>query len=324
MTSEAPAPETLGERLTRQIDQFDPFEALRLAELENPATPLAARGAVTLRHMATPLARHDRSGDVELAFVGLIGPLGPLPPAYTEIAVHARKSRNFALPAFFDVFLSRVAGLFVRAAEKYRLPALVARHGSGGADRITAALYALIGLGLPALRGRMATPDDLLLPYAGLLAADVRSAAGLEIFLADQLGLPVRIRPFQARWLPIALEEQTRMRGASPAFGRLGVDAVAGQGIWDASSTFRVVIGPIGHAEFVSLAPGGSRMAEIVELVRFYVDAGLDFDVQVILRKEDVPESRLGDAPPSLGWNAWLRQLPAERDADQPVYVPTR
>lgn len=52
------------------------------------------------------------------------------------------------------------------------------------------------------------------------------------------------------------------------------------------------------------------------------MDPGLDFDVQVLLRKEDVPEARLGADAPALGWNAWLRQLPAERDADQSVFDP--
>ena len=44
--------------------------------------------------------------------------------------------------------------------------------------------------------------------------------------------------------------------------------------------------------------------------------------MQVILRKEDVPETQLGAAAPRLGWNAWLRQLPALRDADQALFDP--
>ena len=52
------------------------------------------------------------------------------------------------------------------------------------------------------------------------------------------------------------------------------------------------------------------------------MDPGLDFDVQVVLRREDVPQSRLGAGAPRLGWNAWLRQTPAERDAGQSVHDP--
>ena len=335
---------TLGARLDAEIDRFDPFEALRLIEAFRTPTggrdgegragdrdavpePALAVGAVTNRHVATPLAAPgtfglDRRGLPETAFVGLVGPLGPLPPVYTEVVLRERRARSPGLSAFLDLFLARATAAFLDADDKYRLPARIARHGIDGGDRITEALRGLAGLMLPAHRGRLATPDSELLPYAGLLGRAVRSAAGLEVLLADRLGLPVRVEPFRVRRLPIAPEEQTRLAGPAPAYGRLGVDAVAGAGVLDATSTFRVVLGPVDAAAFADLAPGGARMAELVELVRLYMDPGLDFDVQVLLRKEDVPEARLGADAPALGWNAWLRQLPAERDADQSVFDP--
>ncbi|KQP34015.1 hypothetical protein ASF27_00065 [Methylobacterium sp. Leaf102] len=332
-------PERLGDKLAAEIDRFEPFEGLRLVEAfgprpapdeaEAPADRPLATGALTSRHVATPLVPGgrfglDRSWIPEIAFVGLAGPLGPLPPIYTEVALKERKARNLGFAAFLDVFVARITTAFLDTSEKYRLPALVARRGSGGANRMTEALRALMGLGLPSHRGRLATPDAELLPYAGLLGRDVRSAAGLEVLLADRLGTPIRVAPFIARWLPIAPAEQSRLAGPNPAFGRLGVDAVAGSGIMDASSTFRVVVGPLDAATFAAFAPDGTRMAELVELVQLYMDPGLDFDVQIILRKDDVPECQLGPAAPSLGWNAWLRQLPAERDADQSVHDPMR
>ena len=336
-----PVAETLGAKLDAEIDRFEPFEALRLIEAfrSRPTgsrpdgeavveAPLTA-GAITSRHVATALAPGgsfgiDREGPPEAAFVGLAGPLGPLPPVYTDVALKERKSRNPGLAGFFDLFVARITAAFLDTSEKYRLPTLIARHGTTGGDRVTAALRAMIGLGLPAHRNRLSTIDAELLPYAGLLGRDVRSAAGLEVLLSDRLGTRVRIEPFARRWLPIAAEEQTRLGMGAPSYGRLGVDAVAGSGFFDASSTFRVVIGPVPAATFRELAPGQQRMRELVELVRLYMDPGLDFDVQVILRKEDVPESQLGEAAPSLGWNAWLRQLPAERDADQSIHDPMR
>lgn len=336
-------PERLGDRLAAEIDRFDPFEALRLIEAFRPPEtpedeealpePPLVVGALTSRHVATPLAPAgqfglDRRGPPEAAFLGLAGPLGPLPPVYTEVALRERRARSPGLAAFLDLFLARAAAAFLDADEKYRLPARIARPGrrrdTEPVDRIGEALRALAGLMLPAHRDRLATPDAELLPYAGLLGREVRSAAALEVLLADRLGLPVRIEPFRVRRLPIAPEEQTRLAGPNPAYGRLGIDAVAGAGVLDASSTFRVVVGPVGAAAFAALAPGSARMAELVELVRLTMDPGLDFDVQVILRKEEVPEAQLGARPPSLGWNAWLRQLPAERDADQSVHDPMR
>lgn len=318
---------SLAERLAREVDRFDPFEALRLLEGGGPV-----RGALTNRFVATPLrpgAGRDGAGAaVEAAFVGLVGPLGPLPPFYTETALRERKRRSHALRAFLDLFLGRLVALFLRAFEKYRMPAAVARHGTQGSAPVTEALHALIGLGLPALRGRMLTSDAQLLPYAGLLAREVRSAAGLEVLLADHFGLPVRVQPLRRRWLAILPDEQTRLgapggSSAAPTFSRLSRDAVAGSRTPDVSSTFRVVLDPVDYGTFQWFAPGGPAMARLVELTRFYMDCGLDFEVQVVLRKEDVPEAQLGAVGPRLGWNGWLRQLTPLRDADQAVFDPS-
>ena len=312
----------LAERLAKEIDQFDPFEALRLVGSGNEDLPLPVSGALTNRFVPTPLRQSAGSFSIETAFVGLVGPLTPLPPLYTETALREKKRRSPAMRAFLDMFVARIVALFVKAFEKYRLPPLVARHGVSGKAQITAALYALVGLGLPSLRDRMLTADSRLLPYTGLLVGEVRSAAGLEVILADLLGLPAKVSPMQPRWLDIAPHEQTRL-GAGGGFCTLGIDVVAGARTRDVTSTFRIVLGPVDYATFHSLEPGGAVMTRLVEITRFYMDCGLDFEVQVILRKEDVPQCRLGDAPPRLGWNAWLGgELPALRDADQALFDP--
>lgn len=320
MTAEPRKP--LADRLGQQVDQFDPFEALRLiASGTGDGEALRVRGAITNRFLPTPLRPSVRTGEVELGFVGLVGPFGPLPPAYTEIALQEDRRRNGGLRAFFDLFVGRFASLFVGAHEKYRLPPLVARVGVDGMSAVTAALYSLIGIGIASLRERLGSDDWSTLPYAGLLIPDVRSGAGLAVMLCDQLGLPVRVEPFAKRWLPIEPHEQTSL-GQDGNYDRLGVDAVAGARMLDVSSTFRIVVGPVDYGTFQWLMPGSPTMARLTKLVRFYADPGLDFDVQVILRKDCVPESVLGSAPPQLGWNSWLRQLPAEQDADQAIFDP--
>ncbi|RYB01604.1 type VI secretion system baseplate subunit TssG [Lichenibacterium ramalinae] len=322
----APArPATLAEALERELDRFEPFTALRLLGVggDDPAAEPEVRGRASNRYAATPLARSTRSSHaVEAAFVGLVGTLGPLPHFYTEAVLREEKRRSGALRGFLDVFVGRLASLFVRAHEKYRLPAAMARRGADGGEPVARAVFALMGLGLPSQRGRLLVRDAHLLPYAGLLAREVRSAAGLEVILADQLDLPVRVEPFRRRLLPISPAEQTRLAAGPASFARLGIDAVAGARTPDASSTFRVVVGPVDYADFMALEPRGRRMAELVELVRLYMDPGLDFDVQVLLRRADVPESRLGPGAPRLGWNGWVRQAPMARDAGEAVYEP--
>ncbi len=325
-SARAPArPATLAEALERELDRFEPFTALRLLGVggDDLAAEPEVRGRASNRYAATALSRAARGPrDVEAAFVGLVGTLGPLPHFYTEAVLREEKRRSFALRGFLDVFVGRLVSLFVRAHEKYRLPAAMARRGADGGEAVARAVFALIGMGLPSQRDRLLIRDAHLLPYAGLLAREARSAAGLEVILADQLGQPVRIETFRRRLLPIAPAEQTRLGAGPGCFARLGADAVAGARTPDASSTFRVVVGPVDYAAFMALEPRGRRMAELVELVRLYMDPGLDFDVQVVLRRDDVPESRLGAAPPRLGWNGWLRQTPMARDAGEAVHEP--
>ena len=60
-----------------------------------------------------------------------------------------------------------------------------------------------------------------------------------------------------------------------------------------------------------------------VQLTRAYVGPELDFDVQAILRAEEVPKCKLGRGgiEARLGYNTWLHVRPMERDADQAVFA---
>ena len=58
-------------------------------------------------------------------------------------------------------------------------------------------------------------------------------------------------------------------------------------------------------------------MSCIRDMVRMYVDVNLDFDVQLILLREEVQFCRLEDSDsyrPMLGWNVWLGKSPDTQD----------
>jgi type VI secretion system protein ImpH len=323
------AAKSLLDRLRAAPHRFDPFEALRhLDHLQHGAARPRIRGTITNRHVAAPLAGLSQEGEgddaIDVAFVALAGPLGPLPPSYTEAALLARKRRSFSLAAFFDIFVQRLAELFVRAAEKYRLPARVSRDAAKGAqagsDAIAASIFALIGFALPALRGRLSFPDSELLPYAGLLGNRTRSAMGLAIMLSDFLGIPVRIEPFRGRWVAVSPGDQTRLDLVAGQYSRLGIDAVAGARLFDVQGGFRIVVGPLDYPDFLSLSPGSARMRRLVDATRLYVGVHLSFDVQLILAKEAIPECQLAGMRAMLGWNTWVRLLPAAHDSGDAIH----
>ena len=299
------------------------------------ADPVRLEAVQGLAFAPAPVASLVNRGGrlhARMAFLGLTGPLGVLPQPYSELVQKADRARNRAVSAFLDLFNHRLATLFVRAGEKYRLGLLLQHAAStapqaapppaSGADPASRAMLALAGYGTPHLRGRMAVPDEVVLFYAGLFAHRQRPPAALRSMLCDFLGMDVRVEPFSGRWVPVAASEQSRLprAGEPPRFVSLGVDAVAGGRIWDVQGAFRVVVGPVDTAGMRALMPDGPVLRRLVDLVRAYAGLDLEFDVQVILRADCVPDLAMPGpdaadaAPPRLGWNTWAKSLPALAD----------
>jgi type VI secretion system protein ImpH len=286
---------------------------------------------------------------VTVSFLGLTGPSGVLPRHYTEILLRqereAKGSEKHALRDWLDLFNHRLISLFYRAWEKYRffLPYERGEYTWKEPDAFTRALFSLVGLGEPSLRGRLrvavpeeqdlqqsqrvlARVDDLsLLYYSGFLAHRPRCAVALEALLHDYFQLPVCIEQFHGQWLRLEEEDQTQL-GCG---GRLGVNTVAGSRVWDVQSKVRIRFGPLRYADYEEFLPDRAPVSQrkafflLAQLVRLYVGRELDFDVQLVLRKEDVPECHLsadGGLGPRLGWNTWLFSAGMRRDAADAVF----
>jgi type VI secretion system protein ImpH len=293
------------------------------------------------------------------AFMGLTGPNGVLPRHYTEMLYRLERERRpdrNALRDWLDIFNHRFVSLFYRAWEKYRfyLPYERGAATSAEPDAFTMALYSLVGHGLTPLRRRLivtvgavhgraaaahapsrdrvvARVEDLsLLAYSGHLAHRPRNAWGLEAILCDYFRQDVRVHQFQGQWLILEPAIQTRLgddRGH--ANNRLGFTAVAGERVWDIQTKFRIQIGPLDYDAFLEFlpdfAPVEARKAFflLVHLVRLYVGLELDFDIQLVLKGDRVPECRLGEDPTvgaRLGWNTWVRSQAFEGDAFDAVF----
>jgi type VI secretion system protein ImpH len=72
----------------------------------------------------------------------------------------------------------------------------------------------------------------------------------------------------------------------------------------------------------LAFLPESRAVRELRDLVRFCVGPVMQFDVQLVLKAEEVPWSRLGDespAGPRLGWCAWLKTGEFEHDASDAV-----
>jgi len=318
--SESRHDETLADLLERDPGRFEATTAFRVAQdagdLIDTETPAGSTPAIL------PVASFRRDGSrsvVKSALASLAGPLGSLPPAYDEFLMREKRNKSRALSTFLDMFSARMAELFVDASEKYRLARLLRWNSDGRRNGFLTALMSLAGLGTAKLVERSNVEEDVVLRFAGFFAARTRNASNLQAMLAEFTGLPVRVELFRGRWLSIPESEQSRM-GAESAV-RLGVNSMAGAKVRDFSGGFRIVIGPVGYADYLALSPGERGVKEIFALTRLFVGPGLEFDLQIVLRKEEIPFSRLGGGtePARLGWNSWARSAAAGRDSGDAV-----
>ncbi len=289
----------------------------RLAE-----EPVRFRAGAGMRRPATELLsasmrEADHKAELTVSFMGLTGPSGVLPDHYTELVVQRRRARDPGLIEFLDLFNHRVISLFYRAWAKYRLPVRFEEAPRRLDDPHSRALAALIGLGLNAQQKALAAGDGELLSMAGPLSRKVRSAGALRRVLAALFEFPVQICELEGRWIVMSPGEQTRL-GARGQFSQLGVDAVVGANVWDVQSRFRVRFGPMGLTDFRSFfVPDGPRRA-IDQAIRLSVGPGMDYDLQLVLRRAEAPPLVLGSEqiPALLGQSTWLISQTPDRDLE--------
>jgi type VI secretion system protein ImpH len=323
-------PVALEHSLERNAARMDFFQLLRLVEAANPQLPrigasLRARDdavrlgqEVSMTFATAALQRFTAtSGEARarlaVNFFGLLGPNGPLPLHLTEYTrERLRNEGDPTLLAFFDVFHHRMLSLFYRARAQAEPAISLDREDQ---DRFADFVGSLFGIGALSLRGRDRIGDFAKLHFAGLLANKSRPASGLAAILSGYFRLPVRVEQFAGHWMRLPAELQTRI-GGSDRGNRLGLSTVLGKAVWDCQHKFRIVIGPVGLDDYRRMLPGGAGMQGLLDWVRQYVGGTFDWDVRLILKKDEVPPLRLGGGA-RLGWSTWPMSVPATRDQDQ-------
>ena len=205
--------------------------------------------------------------------------------------------------------------LFYRAWEKYRF---FVPYERGERDRFSQHVLALLGLGTPGLQDRQDVPDDSLLFYSGLLAQHARSATGLRQLLADYFSVPVEVDQFVGAWYPVEPEAQCSFTETNSDSERLGFGAMVGDEVWDRQSRVRIRLGPLPMEQYLDFLPGGDAHRHIQALTKFFAGSEYDIELQLVLRREDVPALEL-DAGPRLGWTSWVKSAEFTRDPGETV-----
>ena len=322
--------------LEAKAARMDFFQVLRLIENAHPTLP---RIGTSLRPRddavrfgqdpalifhPTALGQFTRATSEARArlavnFFGLLGANGPMPTHITEyVRDRLRHGGDGTLLAFLDVFHHRMLALFYRARASAE-PAISLDRADG--DRFSVFVGSMFGIGAPALRERDAISDFAKLHFAGLLANKARPAAGMVSILRAYFKVPLQIEQFTGHWMRLPTDVQSRI-GLGGDGNRLGSSLVLGRSVWDCQNKFRIVVGPLDHADYQRFLPGGASLARLAAWVKNYAGLTLDWDVRLILKKEQRPPLRLGGAT-RVGWSSWLASAPARRDPDQLLLQPS-
>jgi type VI secretion system protein ImpH len=327
--------QALYERLRAAPYEFDFFQALRHVDAVHPDRPRfgeAVRltddpvrlGQVpTLIFAPSTLAEFEPAQEQQPArllsyFFGLFGPNGALPIHLTEYArERVRNAGDMTFVRFVDLFHHRMLTLYYRAWASARATVGFDRPAS---DRFATYVASLFGLGMASLRDRDGMPDLAKLHFSGRLALQTRPAEGLRAIIADYFKLPVEIEQFFPEWVRLPKASLCAL-GSSEATGTLGSTASIGEQFHVYHHKFRIRIGPMSFADFKRLLPDGRSLSRLVPLVRNYIGDELNWDVMLILVREEVPSVKLGEAG-MLGWTGWLGTRQNETDATDLILEP--
>lgn len=320
-------------RLEEAPFEFGFFQALRLIEClyrtaprlgmsRRPAEdPLRLAQEPSMRFESASLTSFRAGTDgkpstLTVRLFGLLGPNGPLPLHLTEFAQERlRKFKDPTFSRFLDIFHHRMLSFFYRAWANNEPTVSFDRPES---DKFSVYVGSFEGLGMPALRNRDEISDWTKLWYCGLLAGQTKHPDGLEAILTDYFGLPAKLNEFAGEWLPLPAKDVLRL-GEDPSNGTMGVSTILGTEVWSSQHKFRIILGPMNYADYLDFLPCADRIIRLVALVRNYAGDEWAWDVNLVLKREEVPRMSL-DGKSRLGWTTWLGQRTVEEDADDLVF----
>lgn len=321
-------------RLSAEPYRFDFYQTLRriesanshlprLGEAHRPSEePIRLSQPAELSFAPAPLhgltLRAEGPPRLSQRIFGLLGPNGPLPLHMTELA-RERLTHNAdaGLQRFIDLVSHRFTLLFYRAWAQAQ-PSLSKDRPND--QQFARRLGALGGIGSESLLQRDAAGDAPKLHFTGRLARQTRDADGLLNWVRSEFDAPVGIEQWCGHWMPLAREERTRIgsAGRSGVGQQLGRGAVLGRSVWDVQSKFRIVIGPVREARYHAFLPGGADLARLQAMVRHWVGLEFEWDVKLILARQDVPRLQVARSG-ELGRSCWLGRYTRPGDADDLV-----
>jgi type VI secretion system protein ImpH len=284
----------------------------------DPALALSTADVVSVREVERPGAGGAAPVrpvlQVTTTFLGLTGEVSPLPPYMAEeVAREVAHDERPRRRDFLDIFHHRALSFLCRAVAKHDLPG-AARSDLD--DDWPRRLLALLGrdVAAAATDAEDGLPRWALLRCAPVLAERALTAAALEACLAalfaEELGdAAVEVEQFVGGWVPLAVDERTRLGASATELGR---SFVLGARVFDRACRSRIVVGPLDAAGYTRFsAPERVRRIRAAAVAL----SGGDLEFEIVLRL--LPGAAPGLALSSsgghrLGRDTWLGRQGSE------------
>lgn len=314
--------------------QFDFFQAVRRLECiygkelgksvkpEDDPVRLGQEGHIRFApstiYSFTP-QKNNKPAYLSSYFLGLLGPQGPMPLHLTEYAYERKiHYHDETLIHFLDIFHHRMLSFFYRAWADNQ-PVVNLDHSDR--DKFKNYTGSFFGIGDVVFQNRDELSDYNKLYMSGHLSCQTKHVQGLESLICSFFKLPVKIKEFIGEW--ISLPEDNRCQlGLGIDVNTLGDNVIVGTRIWEAHQKFRIIFGPLSFETFKMFLPGNHSLKILIDMVRNYIGDVFNWDLQLILKKEEVPSLTI-NGHQQLGYTTWALSGMKDNDADELIFTPS-
>ena len=270
--------------------------------------------------------KEDWPVEMEVLFMGLIGPSGILPSWYNKLALERIFHNDFTLTSFLDIFHHRLISLFYLAWKKHHI---TAQYEPGATDKISRGLLSFQGLGSDQLIHYVTTKlklrPEFFIYYTGLLSRTVPTVFAVKEIIQRIIGsgIDVTINQFVDQLVPLSRQEQSQIGSIN---SELGESIVCGDAVWENQSKFVIQLGPMSYDNYVRFLPEDSEefsndiIKPIFAMVRYLVGIEYEFEIEIYLRYDEIPDLILSgpqnSSKPQLGWTTFCKSYENIESAD--------
>lgn len=318
------------DEITKEPWRFDFFAVMRRMEQSHPQKPRLGDSAALKEEMLdvgqepfmsfapANLAKADiteqKRKRILVRFMGMLGPMGPMPMTTTEetYSWYTRRDQSFA--RFLDIFNDRFIKLFYRAWAQPRPAAHRVREND---DRFSDWLGSAVGIGGDFWHDLDSLPHMTKLQFAGILAPRQMNASRLRSFLEGMFGLNAEVDELIGSYLELPPEETTKL--GDPA-ATLGIGAMLGSRVVSVDHKVRIRLNVSSLEIYERFLPGGMWGDFLLDTMFNAFGEEYDWDVELVMPKRCVKPAQLGSFG-RIGLTTWMQ---SQDDVEDDEMVRTR